>query len=96
MAIVGLFVRVFILKHDNAFPVSTYLFKVMLPLIPVAGLSLVIPVLIYKYTETTFLVFLFNSFIGFISSIVVIWIFGLDKVEKSFITEKINSRVHYK
>lgn len=96
LAIVGLFVRVIILKHDNAFPASTYLFKVMLPLIPVAGLSLVIPVLIYKYTETTFLTFLFNSFIGFMSSIVVIWIFGLDKVEKSFITEKINSRIHKK
>ena len=96
LAIVGLFVRVIILKHDNAFPASTYLLKVMLPLIPVAGLSLVIPVLIYKYTETTFLTFLLNSFTGFISSIMVIWILGLDKVEKSFITEKISSRIHKK
>lgn len=94
LAIVGLFVRVYILKRDNDFPASTYLLKVMLPLVPVAGLSLVIPVLIYNYTETTFLIFVFNTFIGFVSSVIVIWMCGLDDAEKGFITEKIKSRFY--
>ena len=96
LAIVGLFVRVFILKYDNNFPASTYLLKIMFPLIPVSGLSLIIPILIYKYTETTFLLFLFNSFVGLVSSIMVIWFLGLDKVEKTFITEKISCRISKK
>ena len=94
LAIVGLFVRVIILKRDNGFPASEYLLKVMLPLVPVAALSLAVPLLIYQYTETTFLTFVFNSIAGLISSVVVIWLFGLDKMEKSFITEKFNSRKH--
>lgn len=96
LAIIGLFVRVIILKHDNAFPASTYLLRIMLPLLPVAGLALVIPVFIYKNTETTFLTFFLNSCAGLISSVIVIWIFGLDKVEKGFIAEKIKSRIHKK
>lgn len=93
LAVVGLFVRVAILKHDNGFPASTYLLKVMLPILPVAMLALVIPILIYGCTKTNILTFLFNSFIGLISSVVVIWMLGLDKVERGFITEKINSRI---
>lgn len=96
LSVIGLFVRVIILKHDNAFPASAYLLKVMLPLIPTAGLSLVLPILIYKYTETSFLIFLFNSVVGVVFSILLIWMFGLDRVEKSFIAEKINSRIHKK
>lgn len=94
LAVVGLFVRVMILKHDNDFPASAYLLKVILPLLPVAGFSLVIPILIYKYTEPTFLTFVFNSFVGLLLSIAVIWMLGLDKTEKSFIIEKINNIIH--
>ena len=68
----------------------------MLPLLPIAGLALVIPVFIYKNTETTFLTFFLNSCAGLISSVIVIWVFGLDKVEKGFIAEKIKSRIYKK
>lgn len=94
LAVLGLFVRVIILKRDNDFPASTYLLKVMLPLMPVSALSLVIPILICKFTDTTILTFVINSCVSVVSSIIVIWLFGLDKTEKSFITEKISNRIH--
>lgn len=94
LAVVGLFVRVAILKHDNGFPAATYLLKVMLPLLPVAGLALIIPIVIYKYTEINIITILFNSLAGLLSSIVVIWLFGLNKVEREFISDKIHNRLH--
>lgn len=94
LAVVGLFARVFILKRDNDFPASEYLLRVMLPLLPVAALSLAVPLLIYYYTDTTILSFILNSFAGLVSSVIMIWTIGLDKKEKSFITEKINRRNH--
>lgn len=94
LAFIGLFVRVIILKYDNGFPASTYLLHVMLPLIPVAGLALVVPILIYVNIETTFLTFVLNCLVGLASSVIVIWTLGLDKVERDFITEKISSKIH--
>lgn len=96
LAVLGLFVRVIILNRDNDFPASTYLLKVMLPLMPVAALSLVIPILICQFTDTTMLTFVINSCVSVASSITVIWLVGLDKTEKSFITEKISNRIHNK
>lgn len=94
LAFIGLFVRVVILKYDNGFPASTYLLRVMLPLIPVAGLALFVPILIYVNLETTFLTFVLNCLAGLASSVIVIWTLGLDKVERAFITEKISSKIH--
>ncbi|WP_462362007.1 MATE family efflux transporter [Parabacteroides johnsonii] len=93
LAVVGLFVRVLILRRDNDFPARTYLVKIMLPLLPVSALSLVVPISIYNFVGTSFLTFIANSAVGFLTSIVLIWKFGLDKTEKGFITEKILSRI---
>lgn len=93
LAVVGLFVRVLILRRDNDFPARTYLVKIMLPLLPVSALSLVVPISIYNLVETSFLTFIANSVVGFLTSILLIWMLGLDKTEKGFVTEKVLSKI---
>lgn len=89
LAIVGLFVRVYILKHDNSFPAKQYLLKVMLPLLPIAAISLIAPIMIMMQFETNFASFVAVSLIGLISSIITIWLLGLDNAEKRIITDRL-------
>ena len=83
----------FILRRDNDFTARTYLVKIMLPLLPVSALSLVVPISIYNLVETSFLTFIANSVVGFLTSILLIWMLGLDKTEKGFVTEKVLSKI---
>lgn len=89
LAIIGLFVRVYILKQDNSFPAKQYLVKIMLPLVPIAAISLIPPIIVMLQLNTSFTSFLVVTLIGLISSISTIWLLGLDGAEKSIITEKL-------
>lgn len=91
LAIIGLFVRVLILKHDNSFPAKQYLLKIMLPLLPIATISLIAPILVMLQLKTSFASFLLVTIIGFISSITTIWLLGLDSAEKRMITDRLTA-----
>lgn len=88
-AVVGLFVRVWILKKENGFPASSYLLKVMLPLVPVSLIALIVPITVRYFSATNFLTACLNMLIGFVTSIISIWFLGLDKDEKFFVREKV-------
>lgn len=90
-AFIGLFVRVYVLKKENNFPAKYYLLKIMLPLVPVSILSIIIPIILSFYTKITLTTILLNSLIGIITTMIIIWLLGLNKTERSIILNKIQT-----
>lgn len=91
LSIVGLFVRVIILKIDNNFPAKHYILKIMLPLLPIALLAMAVPYLLCHWMPINLLTIVLNSVVGVLCSCLVIWCLGLDKTEKGFIKGKISA-----
>ena len=89
LAVIGLWVRVAILKKDNDFPAKRYLLKVMLPLVPVAVLSILIPLGIRYYLPFSFCTFVLNCIVGLVCTFTVVWFLGLDKQEQQFVNTKL-------
>ena len=94
LAIVGLFVRIFILKRDNCFPAKQYFVEVILPLIPISMFSIIIPITLKYYITISFMSFLLNCLIGLLGTVLVIWFLGLDKQERNFIVNKLKRGIH--
>ena len=90
MSIIGLFVRVFILKIENQFPAKEYLIRIMLPLIPTTGIICVLQYIL-KHTscEESIITILPNILIGTIVSCIIIYYTGLSKRERGFIKSNI-------
>ena len=82
LSIIGLLVRVIILKKENDFPARHYILKIILPLFPIALLAMVVPYLMYHWMPINFLSVILNSIVGLLCSSLAIWNFGLDKTEK--------------
>lgn len=91
LSIIGLLVRVVILKKENNFPARHYIFKIMLPLFPVALIAMVVPYLMYRWMPINFLSVVLNCVVGLFCSCLAIWYLGLDKTEKGFIKSKLNA-----
>lgn len=92
LAVLGLFVRLAVLQHDNQFPSWKYIKSVLMPIIPVTLLSLVIPFLFHYYCDgDSLLSLVISSFLCVASPCIFIWFFGLDKGEKNMIKGKIQS-----
>lgn len=89
LAIVGLFIRVYILKKDNDFPARYYLLHVMLPLLPIALISMIIPFCMKNHFEVNFMNLLLNCVVGCICSCSFIWLLGLNQMEKNYIKDKL-------
>ena len=94
VAVVGLFVRLIILKHDNQFPALEYLKTVFLPIIPVTLLAIAIPVIYNIYSESSFQTFFIQSVLCVLCASISIWYVGLNTGEKTVIKGKINSFVN--
>lgn len=94
LAIVGLFVRIFILKRDNCFPAKQYFVEVILPLIPISMFSIIIPITLKYYITISFMSFLLICLIGLLGTVLVIWFLGLDKQERNFIVNKLKRGIH--
>lgn len=90
-AVIGLFIRILILRKENFFPAKVYLSKVILPLIPVVLISISIPVLMYKFLPHTIIYFLLNIIAGLTLNAISIWLIGLNKSEKVLIKNGIKS-----
>ena len=90
MSIIGLFVRVFILKIENHFPAKEYLMKIMLPLIPTTSIIYVLQYdLKYFSGGISFINILPIILIGATISCVIIYFVGLNIQERNFIKSNI-------
>lgn len=84
--IIGLVVRLLMLKKDMQFPVMIYIRKVIYPVILVVVLTICI--LVYPLSVMNYmgLIYLLLSTILFISTLIAfIWFFGLERYEKGLI-----------
>lgn len=91
LSIVGLIVRVLILKKENDFPAKVYMLKIMLPLFPIALMAFVLPYLLRHYMPVNFFCIIINSLLGLLCSCLVVWCFGLDKEERYFIKDRLSA-----
>lgn len=96
IAIIGLFVRLFILKRQSSFPMGLYLRTVTLPLILVFLCSIIISSGIDYICPINF----GGTIITIISSLIVTgifaWMIGLNKNEKLIIKSKVKSIIQNK
>lgn len=97
VAVLGLFVRLIVLRRDNEFHVRDFLKKVILPIIPVTIASLILPFIYLKFqTNELFWSFIISSAICVLSTSIIVWLFGLNQGEKQMVTNKIKTIVHRK
>ena len=92
--IIGLVVRLLMLKKDMQFPVMIYIRKVIYPVILVVVLT--IGILVYPLSLISYmgLMYLLLSTILYISSLIAfIWFFGLESYEKSLVNSYIRKTI---
>ena len=90
-SVIGLFIRIFILKKENDFPAREYLRKVILPIIPISITSVMLPIIIKNHTSTNPFSIIMNSIFTLTISTSIIWRWGLNTVEKELIENKIKT-----
>jgi len=91
MSVLGLFARLFVLKNQIEFPIIEYFKKVLYPIIFVIILSVPIPLAIDIYIDNTVIRFFTVCTSSVLSTTLMIWIVGINKIEKTFIKNKIHN-----
>ena len=82
--------RLYMLRGMIGLSSILYIKKVYFNIFVVALLSLVIPGLLSKYLEESFLSFLLLSLVSIICTIVVEFFVGCNRKERAFVVDKIN------
>ena len=95
VAVLGLFVRLVILRRDNDFPVEDFLKQVIGPIIPVTIVCLLFPS-IYQYFQSneSLGTFIISTIICVLSTTAIVWLFGLNMSEKKVVLEKMKTLIH--
>lgn len=84
------FVRVYIAKGLMDFPIKLYIFDVILKVSIVSVVSFVMPLLVLHCLEEGFLRLCATCIISFFSTISVIYVFGLEKIEREIVYKKVS------
>jgi len=90
MNFIGVFARLAVLKKENGFPVAIFVKNTVLPLIPIAAITFVIPYAILSKMTGRVPGVVISSVVGEICLFVAIWFVGLNNKEKEFVVEKIS------
>lgn len=90
MNFIGIFARLAILKKENGFPILLFMKNAVLPLIPIALATFIIPYLLLMKLSTSVSSIVVSTIAGEIALFIFIWLIGLNGQEKDFITNKIS------
>lgn len=90
MNIIGIFTRLAILRKENGFPIAAFVKKAVLPLIPIALITFLIPHLLITNFNYSVLNIIVSTILGEIGLVVSIWFIGLNNREKEFIADKVS------
>lgn len=82
------FVRVYIAKELMDFPIKLYIFDVILKVVIVSIISFILPLLVVCYLEEGFFRLCVICIVSFFSTIYVIYVFGLEKIEREMVYKK--------
>ena len=78
-------IRLYIMHHIWGFPISMFFAKVVQPVVIVTVLSLILPTILYLHLENGIIKAFIVMFTSVLSGIIVTFIFGLSKSERSMI-----------
>jgi len=93
LSVIALFARLWVVKKLVDFPVLRYIKDVLSPSVFIALLSVIVPIVVYRGMLVSFFSFCLVSVICVISSLLFIYLFGLTKGEKSFLTQSILNKI---
>lgn len=93
-SIIALLLRFHFMKVLLGISPIEYTKKVYFPTILVGSLGLILPIIIYLNMESGWARFIIVCITAEISNIILIWVLGLDKSEKSFITSLLRKITH--
>lgn len=82
------FVRLYIAKGLLKFPVQLYLFDVVFRVVIVSVVAFILPLIVIRYLEPSFLRLCVSCIIGLCSSLLTINILGLEKSEREMLYKK--------
>lgn len=82
------FVRLYIAKGLLNFPVQLYLFDVVFRVVIVSVVAFILPLIVIRYLEPSFLRLCVSCIIGLCSSLLTINILGLEKSEREMLYKK--------
>lgn len=91
VAIIGLIVRLLILRKQSRFPMAEYLKKVTLPLSIVFLLSMSVSIIINLHIPDSFIGTVASCLSAVIVSGIFAWSLGLNKTERNFILTKLSA-----
>lgn len=84
------FVRVYVAKGLMDFPIKLYIFDVILKVVIVSIIAFILPLLVVYYLEEGFFRLCIVCIVSFFSSMFVIYIFGLERIEREMVYKKIS------
>jgi hypothetical protein len=90
MNFIGVFARLAILKRENGFPVIAFMKNAVLPLIPIAVVTFLIPYILLVNLSDSIPNIVVSTLAGEFALFVLIWLIGLNKQEKEFVVSKVS------
>lgn len=90
MNFIGVFARLAILKRENDFPVIAFMKNAVLPLIPIAVVTFLIPYMLLVNLSDSIPNIVVSTLAGEFALFVLIWLIGLNKQEKEFVVSKVS------
>lgn len=90
MNFIGVFARLAILKRENGFPVIAFMKNAVLPLIPIAVVTFLIPYMLLVNLSDSIPNIVVSTLVGEFALFVLIWLIGLNRQEKEFVVSKVS------
>lgn len=95
IAFICLFLRLYMLHKMVAFPINPFLQRVLLNIIVVGILATVTPLIVVQFMGSGLVRLFVNCLLTFISTSIIMYFIGCDHQERTFINEKIFSKLRF-
>ena len=88
-------VRLLFMRRLLGFPIRMFCYKVVFPILLVTAAAVIIPAIVFFNMEASLLRIIVTTIVGFMSTAVCIYFFGLEKGEKELVLSKIKAKVNH-
>lgn len=96
IAVICLFMRLWIMRRLMEFPVMEYIIKVFGTCLIVCAMSLILPLAAHLTLEESLISVIMVCLVSLLSSMVSVYFIGLDNKEKQFVWDIINKKILHK
>ena len=95
IAFICLFLRIYMLHKMVAFPIKPFLQNVLLNIIVVGIVAAIIPLMVVQFMESGLVRLFVNCLLTLISTSIIMYFIGCNHQERTFINEKIFSKLRF-